>query len=123
MRVPSYRKHSSGQARVTINGKDYLLGSYGSPASKEAYGRLIAEYGASGNSLSFGKDADSLKIEDVLLAYIRHAKTFYQGSTELINMKLVAKPFTDLYGIHPARKFRLATGCGVAEGNVVERCS
>ena len=46
MRVPSYRKHSSGQARVTFNGKDYLQGPYGSPASKEAYGRLIAEYGA-----------------------------------------------------------------------------
>jgi hypothetical protein len=59
MRVPSYRKHASGQARVTINGKDDLLDPYGSPPNKEAHGRPIAEYGASGNSLSFGKDADS----------------------------------------------------------------
>lgn len=54
MRIPSYRKHASGQARVTLNGKDYLLGPNGSPQSKEAYGRLIAEYTASGASHSFG---------------------------------------------------------------------
>ena len=47
MRVPSYRSHSSGQARVTLNGKDHLLGTYGSPESKAAYGRLIAEFNAS----------------------------------------------------------------------------
>jgi hypothetical protein len=38
MRLPSYRKHSSGQARVTIGGRDHMLGPYGSPESKEAYG-------------------------------------------------------------------------------------
>jgi hypothetical protein len=31
--VPSYRRHSSGNARVTINGRDYMLGPYGSPES------------------------------------------------------------------------------------------
>lgn len=36
MRVPSYRKHSSGQAGVTLNGKDHLLGPCGSPESKAA---------------------------------------------------------------------------------------
>lgn len=50
MRVPSYRKHSSGQARDTINGRDHLLGKYGSRESKQKYGRLIAEYSAAGNS-------------------------------------------------------------------------
>ncbi len=57
MRVPSYRRHSSGQARVTINGKDHLLGPYGSPQSKEAYGRLIAEYSASGAPKTFGESS------------------------------------------------------------------
>ena len=55
MRVPSYRKHSSGQARVTINGKDYLLGPYGSRERKEACGRLIAEYSAIAHPKQFGK--------------------------------------------------------------------
>src|SRR5262245_57568083 len=43
-RVPGYRKHSSGQARVTLDCKDFLLGPYNSPESKEEYRRLIAEW-------------------------------------------------------------------------------
>lgn len=39
--IPKYRKHSSGQARVTINGRDYLLGPHGSKASIREYDRLI----------------------------------------------------------------------------------
>lgn len=105
MRIPSYRKHSSGQARVTINGKDFLLGKYGSPESKEAYGRLIAEFASSRNSLSFGKARNSILIEDVLLAYIRHAKEYYKGSTEYENLKLVERPILTLYGSMPASKF------------------
>jgi hypothetical protein len=42
--IPKYRRHSSGQARVTLNGKDHLLGRYDSAASHEAYRRLIAEW-------------------------------------------------------------------------------
>ncbi len=40
MRLPSYRKHSSGQARVSLNGRDYLLGTYGTKESKQKYNRL-----------------------------------------------------------------------------------
>ena len=43
-RVPAYRRHSSGQARVTLtdaSGKrhDHLLGPYGSPESYQEYER------------------------------------------------------------------------------------
>jgi len=31
------------QARVTLNGRDHLLGPYGSAAGKQAYGRLVAK--------------------------------------------------------------------------------
>lgn len=44
MRIPSYRKHSSGNARVSINGRDYLLGKYGTKQSKERYNRLLSEW-------------------------------------------------------------------------------
>jgi hypothetical protein len=41
-RTPSYRKHKgSGQAVVTLNGKDHYLGRYGTRHSKDAYDRLI----------------------------------------------------------------------------------
>src|SRR4051812_48001812 len=39
-RIPKYRRHSSGRARVTLNGRDHLLGPYGSAASRQAYERL-----------------------------------------------------------------------------------
>ena len=38
--IPVYRRHSSGQARVTINGRDYLLGPHGTKASKIEYDRI-----------------------------------------------------------------------------------
>ena len=43
--VPSYRLHKqSGQAVVTLDGKDYLLGTYNSATSKRAYQRLTTEW-------------------------------------------------------------------------------
>lgn len=47
--VPSYRLHKqSGQAIVTLGGKDFLLGSHGTATSKAEYDRLIAEWIANG---------------------------------------------------------------------------
>jgi len=108
MRVPTYRKHSSGQARVTINGKDHLLGKYGSAASKEAYGRLIAEFSASASADTFGKSSHEVLMEDVLLAYLLFAKKYYQASSEYANLRLASKPLTELYGTLPATKFSAA---------------
>jgi hypothetical protein len=46
--VPSYRLHKqSGQAIVTLNGRDILLGKYGSASSKAEYRRRTAEWLAS----------------------------------------------------------------------------
>ena len=42
-RKPSYRKHVSGQAVVTIRGVDHYLGRHGSAESKIKYRRLLAE--------------------------------------------------------------------------------
>ena len=42
-RKPSYRLHKpSGQAIVTLSGKMHYLGEHNSPASLQAYERLIA---------------------------------------------------------------------------------
>ena len=44
-RKPSYRLHKpSGQAIVTLSGKMHYLGEHNSPASLQAYERLIAEW-------------------------------------------------------------------------------
>ncbi len=51
-RLPSYRPHEpTGQAVVTLNGKDYYLGRHGTQMSKDAYDRLTAEWLAGGRQL------------------------------------------------------------------------
>jgi len=43
--LPKYRKHrSSGQAVVTLNGRDHYLGPNDTKASKREYDRLIDEW-------------------------------------------------------------------------------
>jgi hypothetical protein len=48
---PSYCRHHSGNARVIIDGKEYSLGKYGTPESREKYDRLIAEWLERGRSV------------------------------------------------------------------------
>jgi integrase len=51
-RLPQIRLHSpSGRARVRINGKDFWLGPFGSPAAIREYDRLIAKYLANGRQI------------------------------------------------------------------------
>ena len=41
--TPAYRLHKqSGHALVTLNGRDHLLGVYGTPESRARYHELIA---------------------------------------------------------------------------------
>jgi integrase len=43
--LPTLQHHKpTGRARVTINGRDHWLGKWGSPESRLAYDRMIAEY-------------------------------------------------------------------------------
>ena len=46
--IPKYCHHkASGQAFIQIQGKRHYLGNYGTPKSKEAYARFVAELAAS----------------------------------------------------------------------------
>jgi hypothetical protein len=50
--IPSYRKHRpSGQAVVTLCGRDFYLGPHGTKASKLAYDRMISEWLQNGRQL------------------------------------------------------------------------
>jgi len=45
IKAPSYRKHKvSGQAVVTLDGRDFYLGPHGTKASHAEYDRLVAEW-------------------------------------------------------------------------------
>ena len=50
--LPKYRKHkATGQAVVTLNGRDFYLGPHGTAASKLEFDRLIGEWLAKGRSV------------------------------------------------------------------------
>lgn len=75
-RVPSYRHHKpTGQAVVTINGRDIYLGKWNTTASRVEYDRLIAEFLANGRRLQSNADAT---VVEVLNAYRKFAESYYR---------------------------------------------
>ena len=116
-RVPSYRRHKqSGQAIVTLpdgtgSRHDVLLGTYGTPASRAEYARVIAEWEANGRRLppAAGTPAD-LSVNELALTYLKHAEQHYRypdGTTtnEYDDTKYSLRPVCHLYGHTPARDF------------------
>ncbi len=72
--VPKYRTHrASGQAVVTLNGRDIYLGPHGTKASKLEYDRLTSEWLANGRGLPTGQ-ANDLTVAELLLRYWEYAK-------------------------------------------------
>ncbi|XZE22522.1 tyrosine-type recombinase/integrase [Pirellulaceae bacterium SH449] len=106
-RVPSYRKHVSGQARVTIAGRDYLLGRHGSAASKMAYQKLIAEWLASGGSGSFRTPVEEYTVTQLIADYMTHARSYYKATmrAELNNLRPAMRSWRELYGKTPVIEF------------------
>lgn len=105
--LPKYRKHASGQARVTFNGRDYLLGPHGTRTSKLEYDRVIAEYLASGRSNAFGASQDSHTLAMVMAGYLAHVKSYYgtDSSSEWHRIKYALTPIKKLYASLPAAEF------------------
>jgi hypothetical protein len=100
-RIPKYRKHkASGQAVVTLNGKEHYLGLHGTTASKQAYDRLIQEWLKRGRVVA---TSDSLFVCELILAYLRHCQEHYRKpdgshSSELGLVRLAMRPLRELYG-------------------------
>ena len=63
--IPKYRKHrGSGQAIVTIAGRDHYLGPHGTKASRIEYDRLIMEWLASGRPASVAESKMNLLFQN-----------------------------------------------------------
>ncbi len=111
-RTPSYRHHKpSGQAVVTLDGRDFYLGLFDSAASRAEYDRLIAEWLSNGRNLSTppsGQGSD-LTVNELLLGYLRHADGYYvkngKPTVEPVNIRLAIRPLRQLYGHTIARDF------------------
>lgn len=75
--VPSYRRHKqSGQAIVTLNGRDFLLGPHDTETSHTKYNRLIAEWLAN-NRQPFTSVQNDLTIADLTARYWRFVAQYY----------------------------------------------
>jgi integrase len=111
---PSYCRHkASGQAVVTLGGKDIYLGVWDSPESRAKYHRLIAEWESNGRQspepVKVAPAADP-SVAEVILAFWRHAERHYRTadsgvSREILNLRDALKPVRALYGRTPARSF------------------
>lgn len=100
--VPKYRLHRpSGQARVTIDGRDFYLGPWKTRASLVEYDRLIAEWIAGGRRLPSTDSPADLTIAELIAAYRRYARTYYvkdgKPTKYLGHIKAALKPLRKLY--------------------------
>jgi integrase len=103
--TPKYRLHKpSGQAVVTLNGKDHYLGRHNTATSHAEYDRLIAEWLVNGRCLlHVTRAASGLSVNELILAYFRHAEQHYRrpdGSLtdELHCIRSAMRPLKALYG-------------------------
>ena len=112
LRVPSYRHHKpSGRAVVTLNGKDYYLGSWNTKSSRREYDRLISEWLAAGRpNVQCTDSAGGISVAEVLVRFMRYARGYYRTpdgtpSSELHNLKLALRPLRELYATTEAAGF------------------
>ena len=101
--VPAYRRHkASGQAVVTLDGRDHYLGPWQSKASQVEYDRLTGEWLANGRHLPDDVER-SRSLEELLAAFWLHAEQYYVGANgratkELDSYRQAMKPVRTLYG-------------------------
>lgn len=69
---PKYSAHTSGQARVRIDGQVHYLGPHGSPESYARYSRLIADWQSHQSS-----PVRHVTVGHVTLLYLRHCESHY----------------------------------------------
>lgn len=107
--LPKYRKHrGSGQAVVTLSGREFYLGPHGTKASKIEYDRLIGEWLANGRNPLQATSEDVLMVE-LCLRYWKFAKGYYQKNGRCTKVtpgiKCALRYLKDLYGKTPAAEF------------------
>ena len=89
--VPSLRPHKTGQARVTLNGRDFYLGTYGTPEAQAEYHALISRWLAGGR-----KSLDSLPPVAAPKATVDPGFLLEPAAPDLSLVELLARHIADL---------------------------
>ena len=74
--LPKYRRHKSGQAVVTLGGKDFYLGLHNSKVSRLEYDRIVGEWIQNGRQLPNSRGCD-LAVVEVINAFRKYADAYY----------------------------------------------
>ena len=91
--IPKYCRHrSSNRAYVTIGFRQHYLGEYGSPESRRAYARLIAEWEASGRRAQV--DPGEITVAEVCDQYVAFAREHYSRRRSPVKAMSVVRSTT-----------------------------
>lgn len=110
--VPKYRLHrASGQAVVTVGGRDVYLGRHGTEDSRRKYGEIIAKV-AAGQPATVQPDAipaSGPTVDEITVRFLDHADRHYRKhgkpTSEIHLLKSAVAPLHERYGAIPAEAF------------------
>ncbi len=106
--VPKYRSTPGRDlARVTLDGKTFYLGKYGSRASKLRYDLLVQEWLRNGRTLA--ADEHDLSICEKVEAFVTHAGDYYGDTGKrrgvVNNLRPTIRNLVDVFGQDSAISF------------------
>ena len=102
-RLPTYRFHrASNQAICCILGRTYYLGEFDSKESRDKFNRLVAEYLT---NPSFGIEKGRQSIAESVVAFLKHAKSYYGEGSEFEKYSRALAPMVELYSDLNIRDF------------------
>ena len=104
-RTPAYRLHRpSGQAVVTLSGKDFYLGAHRTKASCRKYDELVAEWLANGRRLA--STSDAISVTELLAHYVRFCRARFGNRRSYVKnlsrVRCALRPVKRLFGVASA---------------------
>lgn len=109
--IPSYRLHkASGQAVVTLNGRDVYLGKINTKASRTEYARVIGEWESNGRNLPPANIENDITINTMIERFWIFAEEYYCNpdgtpSRERDNYRSPLQLMINTYGLILAKDF------------------
>ena len=118
-KVPTYRKHrASGQAIVTLSGKDFYLGRHGSAVSKRKYDWLVCEWLENDRHVPRVDVQQDLRISELAIRYWKYATGYYvkygRKTDTQYHVKALLSPAQGVVLGHECHRFRSPIAQGTA---------